>query len=216
MSTEDRTPKDELPPRPPLPVEPSHEASDPLASQAELAETRDSTPDEPSPAARFGFATPANSSRRRNIFIGAGVAAVLVVGGGIAGIVALASQPTPLERAGETCAGTAPLATLLDDDGEPLLEDDGTLDEYFDGVVTIEDGGSTLIVSTLPQDDDPLGISTTSLSCVQEELGMPTWLTESISQTRSLDGRQSEEWDGFSGQWSYHPDNGLNLIIVQR
>lgn len=194
MRKEHPTPEQVVPPRPPLPGEASGTTDADSGADAQNRPTR-----------------------RPGVILGIGVAAALLISGGIAAVVAITSQPTALERAGADCAGSAPLSTLLDDDGEPIFEkSDGTLDEYFDGVVTVEDDGHTLLVATLPQDDDPLGVSTTALTCVQQALDMPTWLTESMGQTRSLDGRQSEEWSNFSAQWSYHPDNGLNLIITQR
>lgn len=217
MSTEDTTPDSGFPAKPPLPAADAAAASAvPPAPGTPSAPDAGAAPVAADNAPTAAPAPPVNH-KRRNVLIAAGVAAVLVVGGGIAGIVAVASQPTPLERVGEACAGTAPLSTLLDEeDGEPLFEDDGTLDEYFEGVVSVEDDGRTLILQTLPEDDDPLGLSTLALDCVQTELDMPTWLTTSMGQTRSLDGRQSEQWDAFSAQWSYHPDNGVNLIIMQR
>jgi hypothetical protein len=33
--------------------------------------------------------------------------------------------------------------------------------------------------------------------------------------TRALDGRQTQTADGYSYTWSYHPDNGLDIIITE-
>ncbi|MBB4139235.1 hypothetical protein [Microbacterium invictum] len=154
--------------------------------------------------------------------------AVLILAGAGAGLAFALSQPTPIERAGAECAGNKPLLRLsatedsadkpAKDNAEGLTDEEAgeLFDEYFDGVVSVEDGGQTLIVATKPQDDDVLGVSSLALTCVQESLEMPKWLIESMGQTRSLDGRLSGEWDSFSAQWSYHPDNGVNLIIVQK
>lgn len=146
---------------------------------------------------------------------------VLVVAGLAAAIFIPMLQPTRLEAVAETCSGTKPVERLGggNETPEPKETVDGlaeSLAEYFDGVVSVEDAGKTLIVSTKSDDDDPIGVSTLALTCVEEELGMPKRVTESIAQTRSLDGRVSDEWDGFAAEWNYHPDNGLNLIIAQK
>lgn len=101
------------------------------------------------------------------------------------------------------------------DEEESGDANDGLM-EYFDGVLAIEDDGRTLVLQTKPKDEDPLGLSALTLDCVVTELGMPTWVEKSISTTRALDGRQSADWDEYSAQWGYHPDNGLNLIVIAR
>jgi hypothetical protein len=51
---------------------------------------------------------------------------------------------------------------------------------------------------------------------VLRELETPAYVTEQIGQTRALDGRQTATWGDFEASWTYHPDNGLNLVIHQR
>jgi hypothetical protein len=29
-------------------------------------------------------------------------------------------------------------------------------------------------------------------------------------------GRQEASWDGIEASWSYHPDNGLDLVLVDQ
>jgi len=150
-------------------------------------------------------------------------AGAMIAAGLVAVVVFNALQPTSIERAYASCSGTQPLDNLLsesdsDAPGEDSAEtssDNAALEKYFEGVLSVEDDGTTLIVATLPEDDDPLGVSSLAIGCIEEELEVPKWLQESISSTRALDGRQSEEWDNLSAQWGYHPDSGLNLIIVQ-
>jgi hypothetical protein len=168
---------------------------------------------------------PTGNSRRRSLVVAAGIGAVVLVGGALAGIAFAFGQPTALERVSDACQGSAPLKELAaeeptgsgekDADGMTADEMEDAFGEYFEGVVSIEDEGRSLIVATKSSDDDPVGISSMALECVEEELSMPRWLRESISTTRALDGRQSGEWESFTAQWGYHPDNGLNLIIVQ-
>lgn len=49
-----------------------------------------------------------------------------------------------------------------------------------------------------------------------EALGLPASLVVELGQTRALDGRQSRDYDYVSVTWSYHPDNGLNVVITKR
>lgn len=144
-----------------------------------------------------------------------GAAAVVVIAALVAGGIFLATRPTAIEQAFKACDGPKSLkaAGIDEDTADKLL---GATADYFKGVLTVEDDGSTLIVQTKPQDDDALGVSTLPLDCVEKELQMPSWLTESISTTRALDGRQNGDWDGFTAQWGYHPDNGLTLIVVAK
>lgn len=175
-----------------------------------------------------GATAPADpSAKRRKLLIGVGAGVVVLFAAAVTGIVIAVNQPTPLERAAEACGGTGAVERLTAqetvNESEEETADDMTPEEiektfgkYFEGVVTLEDEGHSLIVATKPDTDDPLGVSAIALTCVQEELGMPTWLTESISTTRALDGRQNGEWENYTAQWGYHPDNGLHLIIVQK
>lgn len=157
-------------------------------------------------------ASPRSPIGKKAIAIGA---VALVAALGIVGALVVAMQPTALERAAEECHGLKALEVLGTDEEfeKSVLE---LVEEKLDGVLAVEDEGKTLVVRTLPSDDDPIGISALALACVEEQLEMPAWLEESISTTRALDGRQSGEWDGFSAQWGYHPDNGLNLIVVAK
>ncbi|RZS58828.1 hypothetical protein EV141_0035 [Microcella putealis] len=134
-------------------------------------------------------------------------------------------QPSKLELVHEACAGTNSLRGLgeeanpeqpEEEDSDSLAAVEEAFGKYLEGVVSIEDDGSTLLVQTQSADDDPLGVGTLALDCVNEKLAVPTWVQESISSTRALDGRQTADWDGYSAQWGYHPDNGLNLIILSK
>ncbi|WP_298860757.1 hypothetical protein [uncultured Microbacterium sp.] len=167
----------------------------------------------------------AAGARRRvptRTLVAIGAAAAILIGAVVTTIV-IAARPSPIEQAGESCAASKPLDAFLADvratasaTPEPVdTADSDALDELFDGVVSVEDDGKTLIVQTKPKDDDPLGITGLALDCVYEQLDVPTRITERIAATRSLDGRQEAEWEDYSASWSYHPDSGANLIIAQ-
>ena len=37
-----------------------------------------------------------------------------------------------------------------------------------------------------------------------------------IDSTRALDGTQTDSWKDIDARWTYHPDNGLRLTLVDR
>ncbi|GAA3739585.1 hypothetical protein GCM10022239_14040 [Leifsonia bigeumensis] len=179
--------------------------------------------DEASPGDTSEIASPRKLNVKLLAIVGGGVLVLALA----AGIVLVLTQPTAIQRAGDACSGSKPFQALLNEenitsspspttDSDKPKEDSDFIDKIFDGVVTVEDGGKTLIVRTKPKDDDILGISTLALDCVYEQLDMPKYLTEEIGVTRALDGRQAGEWADYTASWSYHPDNGMNLIIVQK
>ncbi|TFD63127.1 hypothetical protein [Cryobacterium sp. Hh38] len=194
-------------------------------------------PDEPNSAkdlAADGPGQPTNQSathdtdsrsKNLNVKVIALIAVGVVVIAGATGLVFSLAQPSPVERAGEACSGSKPIQAFLDDidsSASPApeadstdLEEDDAFAELFEGVVSVEDGGRTLIVNTKSQDEDALGMTSLSLDCVYEQLEIPKHITERIGVTRSVDGRQDGHWDEFTASWSYHPDNGANVIIVQ-
>ena len=169
-------------------------------------------------AAALHGQSPARKPSKLVLFLVGGIASVLVIGGVIIAVVTM-SGPTALERAAEKCTSEDALEGYTDgfeDDEDFKQKIMDAAREHIVGAAVAEDDGKTLIVRTEPADDDPLGMSSVALECVQNKLNVPEWLQESIASTRALDGRQTGEWDGYSAQWGYHPDNGLHLIIVQK
>jgi hypothetical protein len=50
---------------------------------------------------------------------------------------------------------------------------------------------------------------------ILDELGAPDAVWAKIENTRALDGMQTETWVQFTATWTYHPDNGLDVIIEE-
>lgn len=87
-----------------------------------------------------------------------------------------------------------------------------------DGTVSVSDDGLSMTVDT-----DPLNISKynsseafTFIQDVNAELGLPDSLYEKMLATRALDGRQTSDYDNVTVSWSYHPDNGLEVIYESK
>ena len=59
----------------------------------------------------------------------------------------------------------------------------------------------------------PVGAEPEKVLCVMTELGAPDSTGSKVGNTRSLDGTREANWDGYHAEWTYHPDDGLNMII---
>jgi hypothetical protein len=101
---------------------------------------------------------------------------------------------TRFELAYEACGG----ATAL----EPYLQ--------------VADEGTSIVIDGPSDESAGLTDAITGTFCVLEELEVPTFVTTQIENTTSLMGRQEASWDGIEASWSYHPDNGLDLVLVDQ
>lgn len=106
---------------------------------------------------------------------------------------------------------------------------DGRLSDTYDACVadgaahpdepkwTLElaDGGQTLLVDTNPSDDGT-GIATYfgAYECTLEELDVPQSTISKIERTTAMMGVQEASHDGLDFSWTYHPDNGTELLIT--
>lgn len=87
--------------------------------------------------------------------------------------------------------------------------------EYSDDAFcSVAEDGSYIEIDTDPSD---LGeyITSGSLDAIEhinDELGLPESVYAHMTSTRALDGMQSYEKDGVEVRWTYHPDNGLEII----
>ncbi len=52
------------------------------------------------------------------------------------------------------------------------------------------------------------------ITCVMDELEAPESVLAQMGSTRALDGMQSATWSTYKATWTYHPDDGLDLIIT--
>ena len=51
-----------------------------------------------------------------------------------------------------------------------------------------------------------------AISTANAGLGIPSAVMEKMSMTKALDGIQSQNCGDFTVTWTYHPDNGLEVI----
>ncbi|WP_017541947.1 hypothetical protein [Nocardiopsis halophila] len=98
--------------------------------------------------------------------------------------------------------------------GGPALEQAAKECGLNDGsAVRVKDEGRTLALETAGTDAS--GLRFAEVECVLEVVGAPDHVVEAMMSTRALDGRQSQEWEGFEAQWSYHPDSGMSVLLRQ-
>lgn len=156
------------------------------------------TPQQPAPA-------PAGRKRRRWL-VPAVAAAVLLIGGMVAGGVAWASREPEKARA------------LSAWDLEQMRTTDLQRAKFScaprDIAVEVADEGNTMLIDGRGETvGNFIGADIAVTACVLGKLEAPKAVIAHMDSTRALDGRQEDSWTGYTASWSYHPDNGLDLII---
>lgn len=122
--------------------------------------------------------------------------------------------PTPTPTPVETETYTAP-----EPDPVPLIR---TMVDFCkmtkkngiaDGMkyVKVYDGGKTAVVNTRSEYADIAGVA-----CLLYGIDTPRSIIARIDSTTSLQGSQTARANGFVYRWSYHPDNGLNMVIEEQ
>lgn len=79
----------------------------------------------------------------------------------------------------------------------------------------LADENTTLIIDVQGEDVGSGSLSFDALYCVLAELDTPSYVISQIESTRALDGMQSANWETYTAQWTYHPDQGLDITIHQ-
>jgi hypothetical protein len=77
-----------------------------------------------------------------------------------------------------------------------------------------DDEGRTLMLDMAGEDAGSGDLAISDIACVLSELDTPDSVVAEMDGTRALDGRQSDDWDGLEASWSYHPDDGLDIILT--
>lgn len=80
----------------------------------------------------------------------------------------------------------------------------------------VADEGRTIILDTAGS-SDLTGESDTieDVACILGALDVPQAVIARMESTRALDGMQDAEWDDFMASWTYHPDDGMSLIVTE-
>ncbi len=77
--------------------------------------------------------------------------------------------------------------------------------------ISIGDDGYSLSLDGEGQESS--GLSSQDSDCILNELEVSDANLERMGNTRALDGTQTAEQGNLSLSWTYHPDNGFDLVI---
>lgn len=80
------------------------------------------------------------------------------------------------------------------------------------------DDGSYIRIDTNPSDEDEY-VNYSAMTLIQEVneiLEVPESVEVRIGQTRSMDGIQRYDAEEFTMSWTYHPDNGLEILYEKK
>ena len=81
-------------------------------------------------------------------------------------------------------------------------------------VLVVADKGKTLTLTTAGKGGKSASYTDIEdVACVLAKLEVPSYVVSHIDSTRALDGQQTDEWDGISARWTYHPEDGLHLVL---
>ena len=133
------------------------------------------------------------------------VVGVLIVGG-IGAALVLQDEDSTGAGAAEPAAEPEPEGTRF----EVAYEQAGVTSKY----ITVEDGGASIIVDG-PPDDTNTNTFYPDLAALLTALDVPAYVVDQIDSTSSLQGLREATWNGIEASWSYHPDNGLDLTLVE-
>lgn len=79
----------------------------------------------------------------------------------------------------------------------------------------LRDEGRSMTLDTMGE-EDYVGDEIEVVACVLTELDTPDYVIDHIDSTRALDGQQTDEWDDIEARWTYHPDVGMQLTLIDR
>ena len=83
------------------------------------------------------------------------------------------------------------------------------------GTGTLADEDTTLVIDMAGQEYASGTATFTDIECVLDELGAPSSIVAKMGATRALDGMQTANWSDYEATWTYHPDDGLDVILTQ-
>ncbi|MFF2272218.1 hypothetical protein ACFVTX_08080 [Agromyces sp. NPDC058136] len=81
------------------------------------------------------------------------------------------------------------------------------------GKVVVTDGGHSMIIDAAGEEFGSGDVDFGELDCIISAVDTPASVRSKMYETRSLDGRQEGAWGDLTASWSYHPDDGLDIIF---
>ena len=127
------------------------------------------------------------------IWIGIAVAAVVLFGGFLL-----------LTRKSDTVLEKAYSTTCLE-----RADDQSSVPTY----AQVGDDGKSLTLDGPDENSDQLVPAITFTECALAGVHRPDYVWSQMQNTTSLMGQQSATWDNLQATWSYHPDNGFDVVL---
>ena len=109
--------------------------------------------------------------------------------------------------------GVLTLLWIFSQPSTPSFEDVREVCGGHERAAVIGDDGRSLYLDGKGEGDNALPIET--MGCYLVGLDVPDSVIHRMEQTRALDGAQEAEWDGLHATWTFHPDEGLDIVIEQ-
>ena len=83
-------------------------------------------------------------------------------------------------------------------------------------ILTLSSDQSYLNADTNPSNLDDYYNATyvNIIESLNKELGLPDYIWQKMLRTRAIDGRQSETCGNIEVSWTYHPDQGIEVLYV--
>lgn len=138
------------------------------------------------------------SSRRRLLVVGLPLVVLLI----IVGLVVYFVSQSRAARAAE-----------IEEQNRLLRSAQEKCTSRVPSVGSLGDGGFTLVIDTKGEDELE-GDSYDDLTCVLDQIEMPSNIRNDLGETRAMDGRQEATWDRITAAWRYHPDTGINISLT--
>jgi hypothetical protein len=157
-----------------------------------------------------GQAPTARSLSTRRIWTAiAGLAVVILAAGSVGFALGRSSGERNAVEAAASASSSA--AAASDAAKQTRLKEayDGCKRSDTGNTMELTDDGKTIVVDTRSEYG-----STAGMNCVLKALGTSESIKAQMDRTTAMMGVQDAESDDLEYSWSYHPDNGVNLVIT--
>ncbi|VXB57619.1 conserved exported hypothetical protein [Arthrobacter sp. 8AJ] len=129
---------------------------------------------------------------------------------GSSGILAvLALSACGLQTAPATSATQTP--TPSDSYIKQTLRSCGVVSSKY---ATLGDKDRTVTLQGQPK-SSTRGMTMKEIGCVLTGVDTPDSVISRMDGTRALDGMQNASWKGYEASWTFHPDNGVRIILTE-
>lgn len=85
-------------------------------------------------------------------------------------------------------------------------------DVTSNGHASLGDSGRTLVMDGKGESSG--GLTVDQEACVLAGLHVSDAILSEMDSTRALDGQVKGSWDDIDAIWTYHPDDGLDMILT--